>query len=110
MEQLVALATAITVALGSSTLTVAAIHGPLRRQLVAACPVDSTAAFWMRAAVAVLYLVPLFVVLVFGLPDFTLHAQAAAEVMRRTIAAAAFALAAIVIGIGLRLSSLRSAR
>jgi hypothetical protein len=107
MDELVALVTAVSVALGSSTLTVVAIHGPLRRQLTALCPVDSTAAFWMRAAVAVLYLLPLFVVLVFGLPDFTLREHAVAEVVRRTIAAAAFALAAIVIGIGLRLSSLR---
>ena len=45
-----------------------AIYHPLRRQLAALCPVDATAVFRMHSVVTLIYLLPLFVVLTFGLP------------------------------------------
>jgi hypothetical protein len=108
MDEITALAIVVTIALLLSTATVLAIYAPLRRLLEAACPLGSTAEFWTRAAVTVLYLMPLWVVLVFGLPDLgRLEYISAGEVMRRALAASSFALVAIVIATGLRLSSLR---
>ena len=46
-----------------------AIYQPLHKLLEAICPLGFTAEFWTRAAVTVIYLLPLWVVLVFGLPD-----------------------------------------
>ena len=109
MSPFVALSMALGIALTASTLTVLAIHAPLRRQLAVLCPVDTTATYWMRSATTLLYLLPLFVVLAFGLPDLRLIDLGVAEIARRAIAAAAFALAAIVTGIGFRLATLRPA-
>jgi hypothetical protein len=108
MNEFTALLTVVAIALLLSTATVAAIHQPLRRLLEAVCPLGTTAEFWARAAVTVLYLMPLWVVLVFGLPDLgRLEYVSAGEVMRRALAAASFALVGIVIATGLRLSGLR---
>jgi hypothetical protein len=103
------LAIAIGIALLASTLAVFAILEPLRRQLEVACPGAASASFWTRTAVMALYLLPLFVVLVFGLPDLSRVDMTPAETARRTIAAAAFALAVIVVGMALRLASRRQA-
>jgi hypothetical protein len=108
MNEVTALVLVVTIALLLSTATVVAIYAPLRRLLEAICPLGSTAEFWTRAAVTVLYLMPLWVVLVFGLPDLgRIELLSAGEVMRRALAASSFALVAIVIATGLRLSSLR---
>jgi quinol-cytochrome oxidoreductase complex cytochrome b subunit len=107
MTPLTILVTGIAVALAASTLTVIAIREPLHRQLDALCATGASATYWTRTAVTVLYLLPLFVVLVFGLPDLTRVDVTAAEVARRTIAAAAFALASIVSVMGLRIAGQR---
>ena len=108
MNAFAALTAVVAIALLLSTATVAAIHLPLRRLLETVCPHGSTAEFWTRAAVTVLYLMPLWVVLVFGLPDLgRLEYVSAGEIVRRALAAASFALVALVIATGLRLSSLR---
>ena len=104
MSGLSVLFTAIGIVLLFSTITVVAIHGPLRRQLGALCPVETTAAFWMRSAVTLIYLLPLFVVLGIGVPRLTQLEFTAAEVVRRMITTTSFTLALIVIGIALRLS------
>jgi hypothetical protein len=108
MTEFAALLTVVGVALLLSTATVFAIYAPLRRLLESVCPLGFTAEFWTRAAVTVLYLLPLWVVLVFGLPD---HARLdyipAGEIIRRALASASFALVTIVVATGLRLSSLR---
>jgi len=73
------------------------------------CPLGITAVFWTRAAVTVIYLLPLWVVLIFGLPDFTeVDLPTGGEVARRALAAASFALVAIVIATGFRLAGLRA--
>jgi hypothetical protein len=109
MTPLLALFTAVAIALGASTITVLAIYQPLRRQLAAMCPVETTAAFWMRSAVAVSYLLPLFMVAGFGVPVLGPNEFTAAEIVRRALTASAFTLVTIVIAIGFRLASLRSA-
>jgi len=108
MEEITALAIVVGIALLLSTATVYAIHAPLRRLLEAVCTLGTTAEFWTRAAVTVLYLMPLWVVLVFGLPDLgRVEYLSVGEVMRRALAASSFALVTIVIATGLKLSSLR---
>jgi hypothetical protein len=108
MNEYTALACAIAISLALSTATVSVICRPLRALLAALCPLESTAVFWTRAAITLLYLMPLWVVLVFGLPDLTrIELMGPGEVARRALAAASFALVAIVIATGLRLSSVR---
>lgn len=109
MNAYTALFTVIAISVLLSSGTVFAIYQPLRRLLEAVCPLGFTAEFWTRAAVTVIYLLPLWVVLVFGLPDLQrLEYLAAGEIARRALAAVSFSLVAIVIATGLRLSSLRA--
>lgn len=109
MNAYTALFTVIAISVLLSSGTVFAIYQPLRRLLEAVCPLGFTAEFWTRAAVTVIYLLPLWVVLVFGLPDLQrLEYLAAGEVARRALAAVSFSLVAIVIATGLRLSTLRA--
>jgi hypothetical protein len=109
MNEITALVTVIAISVLLSSGTVFAIYQPLRRLLDAVCPLGFTAEFWTRAAVTVIYLLPLWVVLVFGLPDLTrLDYISAGEVARRALAATSFALVGIVIATGLRLSGLRA--
>jgi hypothetical protein len=57
----------------------------------------------------VIYLMPLWVVLTFGLPDLNrVEFYSMGEVARRGLSATSFALVTIVIATGLRLSSLRA--
>jgi hypothetical protein len=109
MTPLAALLTAVAIALGASTITVLTIYRPLRRQLAAMCPIETTAAFWMRSAVAVIYLLPLFMVVGFGVPVLGPQEFTAAEIVRRSLTASAFTLVTIVIAIGFRLASLSPA-
>ena len=110
MNELTTLTTAIGISLLLSSATVLAIHAPLRQLLEAVCPLQITATFWTRAAVTVFYLLPLCVVLAFGMPDLTFPENASAsDVARRALAASSFALVAIVVATGLRLSSVRPA-
>jgi hypothetical protein len=109
MNQTSALFAVIAISVFLSSLTVSAIYQPLHRLLEAVCPLGFTAQFWTRAAVTVIYLLPLWVVLTFGLPDLNrVELYSAGEVARRALSATSFALVAIVIATGLRLSSLRA--
>jgi len=109
MNQTSALFTVIAISIFLSSITVFAIYQPLHRLLEAVCPLGFTAEFWTRAAVTVIYLMPLWVVLTFGLPDLNrVEFYSMGEVARRGLSATSFALVAIVIATGLRLSSLRA--
>ena len=109
MSEFSALITVITISVVLSSATVFTIHEPLRRLLEAVCPLGFTAAFWTRAAITVVYLLPLWVVLIFGMPEARqIDLVSASEIMRRALAAASFALVGIVIATGLRLSGLRA--
>jgi hypothetical protein len=109
MNQTSALLTVIAISILLSSATVFAIYQPLHRLLEAVCPLGFTAEFWTRAAVTVIYLMPLWVVLTFGLPDLSrVEFYSAGEVARRALSATSFALVGIVIATGLRLSNLRA--
>jgi hypothetical protein len=109
MNETSALITVIAISLVLSSVTVFAIYHPLHKLLEAVCPLGFTAEFWTRAAVTVIYLLPLWVVLVFGLPDLgRLDYVSGGEIARRALSAASFALVGIVIATGLRLSNLRA--
>ncbi|HEV7610139.1 MAG TPA: hypothetical protein VGO61_22600 [Steroidobacteraceae bacterium] len=108
MNEISALTTVVAISLVLSSATVFALFAPLRKFVEAICPSGSAAEFWTRAAVTILYLMPLWVVLAFGLPDFQqLGYFSGGEIARRAMAAASFALVAIVIATGLRLAGLR---
>jgi hypothetical protein len=110
MNETSALLLVVAISVALSTATIMAIYAPLRRLLEAICPQGSTAEFWSRAAVTVLYLLPLWVVLIFGMPGSRLLASlTVGEVARRGLAAASFALVAVVIATGLRLANARPA-
>ena len=103
-----ALVIGVAISVALSAATVLAIQQPLHRLLEAVCPLPTTAAFWTRAAITVLYLLPLWVVLVFGLPGGErIEPPSASEVARRALACGSFALVSIVVATGLRLSNLR---
>jgi hypothetical protein len=105
MSEFFPLITGIVISVSLSSGTVFAIYHPLHKLLEAICPLGLTAEFWTRAAVTVIYLLPLWVVLVFGLPDFTrIDYVSPGEIARRALAAASFALVAIVVATGFRLS------
>jgi len=109
MNENSALITVVAISVVLSTATVFTIHTPLRRLLEAVCPLGFTAVFWTRAAITVFYLLPLWVVLVFGVPDFSrVDLISGGDVARRALAAASFALVGIVIATGLRLANLRA--
>ena len=109
MSELSALTTVIVISLVLSSGTVFAIYRPLHQLLEAVCPLGFTAEFWTRAAVTVIYLLPLWVVLVWGMPSSPmLDVVSVGEIARRALAATSFALVGIVIATGLRLSSLRA--
>ncbi|HEY6126067.1 MAG TPA: hypothetical protein VIV63_15545 [Steroidobacteraceae bacterium] len=110
MSDFFPLVTALVISFTLSTATVFAIYHPLHRLLEAVCPLGFTAAFWTRAAVTLIYLFPLWVVLVFGLPDLQ-RAEfiPAGEIARRSLAAASFALVGIVVATGLKLASVPAA-
>jgi hypothetical protein len=107
MNETSALITVIAISIALSSATVFAIYQPLHKLLEAVCPLGFTAEFWTRAVVTVIYLLPLWVVLVFGLPDLNrLDHVSAGEIARRALAAASFALVGIVVATGIRLSGL----
>ena len=109
MSDFFPLITAMIISVALSSGTVFAIYQPLHRLLEAICPLGYTAAFWTRAAVTVIYLLPLWVVLVFGLPDFgRVDYVSGGEIARRALAAASFALVGIVVATGWRLSGVRA--
>ena len=101
MSEFSALITVIAISLVLSSGTVFAIYHPMHKLLEAVCPLGFTAEFWTRAAVTVIYLLPLWVVLVFGLPESQrLEFVTAGEIARRALAATSFALVGIVIADG----------
>lgn len=109
MNETSALITVVAISVALSTATVLTIQAPLRRLLEAVCPLGFTAEFWTRAAITVFYLFPLWVVLVFGVPDYSrVDLLSGGDVARRALAAASFAIVGIVIATGLRLANLRA--
>jgi hypothetical protein len=109
MNETTAVVTVVIISLALSSATVCSIQSPLRRLLESICPIGTTAEFWTRAAIVLLFLFPLWAVLVIGLPDLEIvGSYSAGEIVRRGLAWSSLALVAIIVASGLRLNSPRS--
>lgn len=109
MSALEAMAIAIAISACISTLIVAGLMKPLRAVLRRACPAPESENFWARFTVLMLYLSPLLIALVFGVPYANALAMLdAGELAQRVLSAALFGAFAALGGIGLRLATLRT--
>jgi hypothetical protein len=111
MSSLQAISIAVAISLTVSTILVIAVMHPLRALLRRACPGPEGENFWTRFTVLMLYLSPLLVALVFGLPyPNALAAFDAGQIAQKVLSAALFGAFAALGGIGLRMSTLQALR
>jgi hypothetical protein len=109
MSALQAMAIAIAISACVSTILVTGLMTPLRGVLRRACPGPEGENFWARFTVLMLYLSPLLIALVFGVPYTTVLAQLdAGELAQRVLSSALFGAFAALGGIGLRMATLRT--
>ena len=109
MNESIAVITVVAISVALSSATVLSIQAPLRKLLEAICPIGTTAEFWTRAAIVLLFLFPLWAVLVIGLPDLEIVGSfSAGEIARRGLAWSSLALVVIVVATGLRLNAART--
>jgi hypothetical protein len=109
MSALQAMAIAIAISLGISTLVVAGLMAPLRAVLRRVCPGPEGENFWARFTVLMLYLSPLMIALVFGVPYAKVLEQLdAGQLAQRVLSAALFGAFAALGGVGLRMATLRT--
>jgi len=110
MGALQAMAIAIAVSACISTILVAGLMTPLRAVLRRVCPGPEGENFWARFTVLMLFLSPLLIALVFGVPYNDVLAQLdAGQLAQRVLSAALFGAFAALGGIGLRMATLRTA-
>jgi len=109
MSALQAMAIAIAVSVCVSTVLVAGLMTPLRAVLRRVCPGPEGENFWMRFTVLMLYLSPLLIALVFGVPYSDVLAQLdAGQLAQRVLSSSLFGAFAALSVIGLRMSTLRT--
>jgi hypothetical protein len=109
MSALQAMAIAIAVSVCVSTVLVAGLMTPLRAVLRRVCPGPEGENFWARFTVLMLYLSPLLIALVFGVPYSEVLTQLdAGQLAQRVLSSALFGAFAALSGIGLRMSTLRT--
>jgi hypothetical protein len=109
MNALSAVAVAALTSLFVSSVLTATLVGPLRPLLGRLCPGPESERFWARFTIVILYLTPLLVALVFGVPASSELASASAGALIRQVASASLSGALLaLIAIGLRLSTLGS--
>lgn len=109
MSALQAMAIAIAISACVSTILVAGLMTPLRGMLRRVCPGPEGENFWARFTVLMLYLSPLLIALVFGVPYTDVLARLdAGELAQRVLAAALFGAFAALGSIGLRMATLRT--
>jgi hypothetical protein len=108
MSALQAMAIAIAVSVCVSTILVAGLMTPLRAVLRRACPGPEGEHFWARFTVLMLYLSPLLIALVFGVPygDLLIELDAG-QLAQRVLSSALFGAFAALGAIGLRMATLR---
>ena len=108
MNALQAMAIAVVISACVSTVLVAGLMPPLRAVLRRVCPGPEGENFWARFTVLMLYLSPLLIALVFGVPYSEALAQLdAGQLAQRVLSSALFGAFAALGGIGLRMSTLR---
>ncbi|NJO13698.1 MAG: hypothetical protein HC872_09800 [Gammaproteobacteria bacterium] len=91
-----------------STILVTGLMSPLRAVLRRLCPGPEGENFWMRFTVLMLYLSPLLVALVFGVPYSTvLETLDAGQLAQRVLSSTLFGAFAALAGIGMRMGTLR---
>ena len=95
----------VLISLALPTLVYAVIAAPLSAVLARLCGDADGVRFWARFAALMLYLAPLFVALVFGLPE-SATAPPLVEVVPRALSSTLFGLVVALGGIGVRLSTL----
>jgi hypothetical protein len=111
MSALQAMAIAIVVSVCVSTVLVAGLMTPLRAVLRRVCPGPEGENFWARFTVLMLYLSPLLIALVFGVPySDVLVKLDAGQLAQRVLSSALFGAFAALSGIGLRMSTLRTSQ
>jgi hypothetical protein len=109
MSALQAMAIAIVVSVCVRTDLVACLMTPLRAVQRRECPGPEGENFWARFTVLMLYLSPLLIALVFGVPySEVLTRLDAGELAQRVLTSALFGAFAALTGIGLRMSTLRT--
>jgi hypothetical protein len=109
MSALQAMAIAIAISACVSTLLVAGLMTPLRAVLRRVCPGQEGENFWTRFTVLMLYLSPLLIALVFGVPHAAELAQLdTGQVVQRVLSSTVFGAFAALGGIGLRMATLRT--
>jgi hypothetical protein len=109
MSALQAMAIAIAISACVSTILVMGLITPLRAVLRRVCPGPEGENFWARFTVLMLYLSPLLIALVFGVPFSRELAQLdAGELAQRVLSSALFGAFAALGGIGLRMATLRT--
>jgi hypothetical protein len=100
--------TAIGVSIGISATLAVVILRPTRKVLERLCPTQEGVSFWTRFTVLMLFLGPLIVTLVFGVPSGVVASNLiAAELLVRVFTAALVGAFLTLAGIGLRLGTLR---
>jgi len=99
----------VLVSLVLSTILSVIILPPTRSVLRRLCPAEDAVAFWTRFTVLMLYLGPLIVTLIFGVPysDFSSRLSAT-DLVVRVISAALVGSFLTLGGIGLRVGTLHS--
>jgi hypothetical protein len=109
MSSLQVMAIAILVSVSISTLLVVGLIQPLRSLLRRVCPGPEGENFWARFTVLMMYLTPLLLALVFGLPNVgPLTTFDVGQVVQKVLPAALFGAVSALGGIGLRMATLRT--
>ncbi len=94
----------IPISLVISTALVALTTGPLRKALEGAAQWDGTLAFWVPYAIIMIYLVPLFVGLLFGVGTMPNSGVEIAAGYLRLLASVLGGCLLVLLGIGKKLS------
>jgi len=109
MSALQAMSIAIAISVCISTILVAGLMAPLRAVLRRVCPGPEGENFWARFTVLMLYLSPLLIALVFGVPySDVLPRLDAGQLAQRVLSSALFGAFAALCGVGLRMATLRT--
>jgi hypothetical protein len=109
MSALQAMTIAVAISACVSTILVAGLITPLRAMLRRVCPGPEGENFWARFTVLMLYLSPLLIALVFGVPYSHQLAQLdVGGLAQRVLSSALFGAFAALGGIGLRMATLRT--
>ncbi len=98
----------VLISLLLSTILSVVMLPPIRSVLRRACPADDAVAFWTRFTVLMLFLGPMIVTLVFGVPNGSYSSKLSdTDLVIRVITAALVGSFLTLGGIGIRLGTLR---